>query len=85
MVSNFINKLIVRHLESLISEIKTNAFDKVKNEVDGRNKIKFVLANNVDVLQNTLNVVKSQKKLYGNANTKLLNENDRLMTSGEVK
>lgn len=70
-------------LEHLIGEIKFNGFDKIKQEIEDKKKIKMIIQNRVDTLKNQLKVYNSQKKLFGNENTKLLNETNLFNQLGQ--
>lgn len=75
---------VVKHLESLIGEIKTNTIERIKAELEEINKQKYILENSVNTIKSNLKFVKSHKKICGGKNVKLLNENDILFSRGEV-
>lgn len=57
----------------------------MKVEFDEKMKEKTILENNVETLKNTLRIARSQGKYFGTHNTRLLNENDRLISTGSVR
>jgi hypothetical protein len=74
----------VRQLELMINDIKLNGFNRIKAEVEEKMKIRNILENNVNSLENTLKILKSHNKSSDVSNSKLLKENDLLMSTGEV-
>jgi hypothetical protein len=75
----------VKILESWIKDIKVNGFDKSRKLIDERELLRKNLENNVNTLKNALKLGKEQLKQYGNNNTKLMDEKDRLLTFGDVR
>jgi hypothetical protein len=68
----------------MISVIKSNGFDRIKSDLEEKTKMRQIVQNNVDSLENTLKILKTHNKQSGNENTKLIKENDRLLLTGDV-
>jgi hypothetical protein len=69
----------------MISEIKLNGFDRIKQELEEKMTYKAYLENNVSSLENSLRILKTHFKHCGNLNNKLLKENDILYQTGDVR
>jgi hypothetical protein len=54
----------VRNLEALINEIKTRGFQKYKNEIDSKVRVRNQLQLSVENLQKKVNFINSQKKHF---------------------
>jgi hypothetical protein len=70
----------VKSLEMMINEIKMRGFEKVRREVDDKQRIIKHLQLSVDSLQRKVNFVNSQKKHFGTKNSKF--ETDMNMYRG---
>jgi len=75
---------LVRQLEVMINDIKLNGFNRIKAEVEEKMKIRNILENNVNSLENTLKILRSHNKCSDVSSSKLLKEKDVLMLTGEV-
>lgn len=64
----------MRNLEALINEIKTRGFQKYKNEIDTKVRIRDQLQLSVDNFQKKVNFINSQKKHFGQKNSKIESE-----------
>ena len=69
-----ISLFLVKTLETLISEIKSRGFEKCKNEIDEKLKIKKYYEVSIESLQKKINFINSQKKHHGTKNTKIIGE-----------
>lgn len=79
--SHSLNKL--QTLESFITQIKQNVYDKSKPYLTEKEKMKGYLKTNVDVLSTHIRLVNKEKKVNGHFNKNIVNENDRLISTGE--
>ncbi len=68
----------------MISEIRFNGFDRIKEEQDQKMKYIKTLQNKVNTLENSLKIIKNHSKHHTDKNVKLIKENDRLMYIGGV-
>jgi hypothetical protein len=69
----------------MICDIKFNGFIRIKAEIDERAKELRIVQGNVNSLENTLKILKSHNKQSGVENNKLIKENDKLLSTGDVK
>jgi hypothetical protein len=74
----------VRQLESLILEIKSEGFDKIKEEINNKLNEKKTLEKNVETLTNSLKINNHHFNDLGALSTKLSQQNLLLMNCGEV-
>lgn len=72
-------------LEKLINEIKTKGFDKYKNLIDEKLRIKKIIEIRVENVQKLLNMKRSEKKNYGQNNTKIESDSELNKKFAEVK
>lgn len=75
----------VKQLETMIHDIKSYGFDRIKTELDDKLLYKRNLENNVNTLENSLKIIKGHNKHNGNSNSRLIKENDSLLFKGDVK
>jgi hypothetical protein len=68
----------------MITDIKLNGFNRIKAEVEEKIKIRSLLENDVNSLENSLKILKSHEKSSDVYNSKLINENEILYYTGEV-
>jgi hypothetical protein len=83
--SSFTFQENVKNLETMINEIKSYGFDRIKTEIDDKLIYKKNLENNVNSLENSLKIIKNHSKHNGTSNIKLVKENDRLLFTGDVR
>ena len=68
----------------MITDIKLNGFNRIKAEVEEKIKIRSLLENDVNSLENSLKILKSHSKSSDVNNSKLIKENEMLYYTGEV-
>jgi hypothetical protein len=68
----------------MITDIKLNGFNRIKAEVEEKIKIRSLLENDVNSLENSLKILKSHGKSSDVNNSKLIKENEMLYYTGEV-
>lgn len=71
-------------MELLIDGIKSNGFDKMKNEVEKKVKIKQELEKNIERLKNSLKSNNSNHVSIEEKSTKMQLENNFMFSSGGV-
>jgi chaperonin cofactor prefoldin len=71
-------------LELLIDGIKSNGFDKMKNEVEKKVKIKQELEKNIERIKNSLKASNSNNVICEEKYTKMQIENNFMFSSGGV-
>lgn len=71
-------------LEKLISEIKSKGFDKYKNLIDEKMQMRKILEVRVENFQKFLNMRNSEKKNYGQKNSKIENDSELYKKLAEV-
>jgi hypothetical protein len=71
-------------LELLIDGIKSNGFEKMKNEVEKKAKIKQELEKNIERLKNTLKSNNSNHVFLEEKSSKMQIENNFMFSSGGV-
>jgi hypothetical protein len=76
--------IIVKVLESMISEIKLKGFNRIRQEIEDKTQDAKILQNNVSSLENSLRIVRNHTKNCGQSNDILLKENDKMMIAGDV-
>ncbi len=71
-------------MELLIDGIKSNGFEKMKNEVEKKAKIKQELEKNIERLKNTLKSNNSNHVFLEEKSSKMQIENNFMFSSGGV-
>ena len=75
---------IVKQMELLIDGIKNNGFDKMKNEVERKTKIKQEFEKNIERLKNSMKANSDHAVDTQCKTTKLQLENNFMFTNGGV-
>lgn len=70
-------------LESFISQIKHNVYEKSKPIITSKSKAKDKLKNNVDILSSNMRTIHRETKVNSQLNKVIVKENERLISSGE--
>ena len=73
----------VKLMESLISTIKQNAFEKRKKELEDKLRLKNELENNVEILSTYIKMNRMQKKNFRSLSKSITKENERLTASSQ--
>lgn len=71
-------------METLISEIKQYGFNKTKQEINDKIKIKQEIEANIEALQKKKTVLFMESKQLTSNNSKIVNETHVFMNKGEV-
>ena len=75
---------IVKTLETLISEIKHYGFNKTKQEINERLKVKQEIEANIEALQRRKTSLYMEGKMLSTNNSKIVNETHIFQNKGEV-
>ena len=68
----------------MISEIKSNGFNRIRQEIEDKSQEQKILQYNVNSLENSLKIIKSHFKHCGHESDSMLKENDKLIIMGDV-